>query len=584
MQTAGATVALRYAPDAGAFLRGEDPLALLAAVPDLLVLEIEDLGAWPALDAFDTFESRLAFRALAGGSVASARAALSAVSGQVEIVEVLTPSGAGGGGLSGQARGLVEAQLELLASTDPEGLAGRVGSAGRVVVNALRHARRETEATAVERVLDAGSGPGAADGLSDAIRRVLSGLPADVAAPGQPDARGPVEAAARTLRVDVERIDALVNLAGELLVAKNALGHAAAQAQAGLDPAGLAGLLKDQHVVLERLVEDLQRSVLSIRVLPLQQVFQRFPRLVREMVVSLGRPAHLVTEGDDTEADKVIVESLFEPLLHVLRNALDHGVESPAARIAAGKSASATITLRARRANDNVVVEVEDDGAGVDVDRVRVVAAERGLASAEALASQSDAEVVNLIFAAGFSTAAEVTNLSGRGVGMDAVRSAVERLGGRVTIESQAGQGTTVRFTLPFAILMSRVLTVDAGGQLFGIPLEAVLETVRVRRSEIRPVGAARAFVLRNRTVPLIDLGEVLSEQTSLAASDEANVVVAAAGGHLGGLEVDRLGERLDVMLKPMEGLLAGMPGIAGTTLLGDGRVLLVLDLQALLQ
>jgi two-component system chemotaxis sensor kinase CheA len=375
-----------------------------------------------------------------------------------------------------------------------------------------------------------------------------------------------------------------VNLTGELLVAKNALGHAVAQAQGGMDAAALAALLKDQHAVLQRLVDELQRSVLNIRVLQMRYVFQRFPRVVRDLVLSLGKPAHLVTEGDETEADKVIVESLFEPLLHLLRNALDHGVESPDVRMAAGKPAAAIITLRARRSNDNVIVEVEDDGAGVDVARVRAVAMERALVAPEILDAMSDAEALDLIFAAGFSTAGHVTQLSGRGVGMDAVRTAVERLGGRVAIESRPGAGATVRLTLPFAILMSRVLTVEARGQLFGIPLEAVLETVRIRRSEISPVGAARAFVLRNRTVPLIDLADALGEAPGSTAADHANIVVAVAGGRLGGLEVDRLGERLEVMLKPMEGLLSGMRGIAGTTLLGDGRVLLVLDLQELLR
>jgi two-component system chemotaxis sensor kinase CheA len=587
---AGASVALRYAPDPDAFLRGEDPLARLATVPDLLVLEVEEGPFWPALDDLDPFSCRLVFLGLAGGSADAVRAALRGVEDQVEILEVAAVSPRVAGAWSAAAQGLLEAQLQLLGRTETEGLAGRIGSAGRVVTSLLRHARRETDIAAIDRALEASQSAKGADALAQAIRRLLSGDPEafpDAVGPDAvgPDAaaRSPADAAARTLRVDVERIDALVNLTGELLVAKNALGHASAQAHAGMDVAALAALLKDQHAVLERLVDELQRSVLNIRVLQMRYVFQRFPRLVREMVVTLGKPAHLVTEGDETEADKVIVESLFEPLLHVLRNALDHGVESPAVRIAAGKPAAATVTLRARRANDNVIVEVEDDGAGVDVARVRAVAAQREVAGPEALAAMSDAEVIDLIFAAGFSTAAQVTHLSGRGVGMDAVRSAVERLGGRVAIESRSGQGTTVRLTLPFAILMSGVLTVEAGGQLFGIPLEAVLETVRIRRGEIKPVGAARAFVLRDRTVPLIDLRETLGDPGDPTTSEEVNVVVAAAGGRLGGLEVDRLGERLDVMLKPLEGLLSGMPGIAGTSLLGDGRVLLVLDLQELL-
>jgi len=582
-----AAVAIRYAPDADAFLRGEDPLAILGATPGLLILELEYDGPWPALEAMDPFQCRLVLRALAACSATEARGALAQVGDQAEVVEIAAAAD-GAGSLPPAAAALMEAQLLLLARAEPEGLAGRMGSAGRTASNVLRHLGRTGDAETLDRALVQTLPAGDLSGLAQAIRRAMAGNASEAAAEADAVAdveeRSPAEAAARTLRVDVERIDALVSLTGELLVAKNALGHAAAQAQAGADAAALAALLKDQHAVLQRLVAELQRSVLNIRVLQMRNVFQRFPRLVREMVVTLGKPAHLVTEGDDTEADKVIVEGLFEPLVHVLRNALDHGVEPAAARAAAGKPAAATIALRARRQNDNVIVEVEDDGGGVDVARVRAVAAERAVAPPEVLAAMSDAEVADLVFAPGFSTAAQVTNISGRGVGMDAVRSAVERLGGRVALESRAGKGTLVRFTLPFAVMMSRVLTVEQGGQLFGIPLDGVQETVRVDRADIRRIGAARAFVLRRRTVPLIDLGQVLDQTRRPEQVEASNVVVVSTGGHLGGLEVDRLGERLDVMMKPMDGLLAGMGGVAGTTLLGDGRVLLVLDLQALLQ
>jgi two-component system chemotaxis sensor kinase CheA len=383
--------------------------------------------------------------------------------------------------------------------------------------------------------------------------------------------------------VDVERIDALVNLTGELTVAKNALGHAAALAISGADPKALGALLRDQQDQLSRLVAELQRSVLNIRVLPLRTVFQRFPRLVREMVVKLSKPARLVTEGEDTEADKAVVESLFEPLLHVLRNALDHGVESAEARAAAGKAPSATILLRALRQGDRVIVEVEDDGGGIDIANVRRVALEREVAAADVLAEMPDEAVADLIFAPGFSTAAEVTSLSGRGVGMDAVRIAVERMGGRVTLHSQQGEGTTVRFSLPFTVMMSSVMTVEAGGQMFGIPLEVIEQTLRLPRDRISPIGAAQAFVLRDRTVPLIDLAHALGEGRGRDEAAAVDIVVTRAAGKWAGLEVDRVGDRMDVMLKPLEGLLTGMNGIAGTTLLGDGRVLLILDLQALL-
>jgi len=270
--------------------------------------------------------------------------------------------------------------------------------------------------------------------------------------------------------------------------------------------------------------------------------------------------------------------------LHVLRNAADHGLEDPTGRQAAGKPDQGTIRLRALRQGENVIVEVTDDGRGIDVDRVRQTAAKRGIAASATLAEASDADVLELIFAPGFSTATDVTGVSGRGVGMDAVRTAVERLGGQVGVESCPGRGTTIRFILPFALMITRVITVEAGGQMFGIALDSVVETVRIDRERIMPVGGAFAFTLRNRVVPLFDLAETVGIAPTPTVSEEATVVVSVIAGDLAGLQVDRLGERMDVMLKPMDGLLQGTPGIAGTTLLGDGQVLIVLDLAELLQ
>jgi two-component system chemotaxis sensor kinase CheA len=231
-----------------------------------------------------------------------------------------------------------------------------------------------------------------------------------------------------------------------------------------------------------------------------------------------------------------------------------------------------------------VLVEVQDDGGGLDLARIRDVALARGVVTRDQLAAMADQAIAGLVFAPGFSTARTVTDVSGRGVGMDAVRRAVESLGGRVTLDSRAGEGTRVRFVLPFTLMMNRVMTVEAGGQLFGIPMEALVETVRLDREQIAPIGAARAFVLRDRTLPLINLADAVGDAGPNAARDHAHVAVVSAGGALGGLEVDRLGEPLDVMLKPMNGLLAGTPGVAGTTLLGDGRVLIVLDVLELLR
>ena len=295
------------------------------------------------------------------------------------------------------------------------------------------------------------------------------------------------------------------------------------------------------------------------------------------------KPAKLVTDGDDTEADKVVVEHLFEPLLHVIRNALDHGIETVAERATLGKPPIATINLRAARNGDVVVVEVQDDGRGIDIEKVRTLALKQEITDPASIAQMTDDEIADLVFAAGFSTAKTVTDLSGRGVGMNVVRSNVERLGGTARVASQPGIGTTVTLRLPFSVMMTRVMTVEAGGQILGLPLDHVVETALVSRSQISSVGKGKAFVLRNRTIPVIDLAASLGHSIGAESSAEAKLVVISFGGQLSGLEVTRFGERLDIMLKPMDGLLHGMPGVAGTSLLGDGSVLVVLDLLDLL-
>jgi two-component system, chemotaxis family, sensor kinase CheA len=306
--------------------------------------------------------------------------------------------------------------------------------------------------------------------------------------------------------------------------------------------------------------------------------------LVREIAGGVGKTVRLITEGEGTEADATIVDALFEPLLHVMRNAVDHGIESPEQRASLGKPAMGTLVLRGLHEAENVRIEVEDDGGGIDVDQVRAVAGMRGIATEQALAVMTEEQVIDLIFAAGFSTAATVTDLSGRGVGMDSVRTAVERLGGTVALQSRPRSGTIVSLILPFSLMMTRLMTVEVAGQVFGLPLENVVETTIVGRDLIVPIGSGRAFLLRDRTIPLLDLADTLGIVRDVFDQKIAKVVIVSAGGQIGGIEVDQLGERLDVMLKPMGGLLGGMRGVAGTTLLGDGRVLVVLDVQEMLK
>jgi two-component system chemotaxis sensor kinase CheA len=628
-----ARTALRYNPAADCFLRGEDPLAAIARLPDLLAMELTPRQEWPPLDDLDPFRCDLVITALTGSSTDEVNAILRAGlrepegAGELEVWPVSSGPGTSGT-IQLEALAVLEEQARLAANDAVAGFAGRLASAGMVAANVLRSSGWPDAASTVSDAARTAQAEGSGATFIAALRAVLdqsgpdqagldqTGLDQsgpeqlgldqlgldqtersrepepDTFASEHPREPAPRATTTRALRVDVERIDRLVSLMGELSVAKNAVGHtarlAARLAREAADPTSLARALKDQHALLDRLVGELQRAVLGIRMLPMRHVFQNFPRLVREMALELGKTVRLDIEGETTEADKATVEALFEPLLHVLRNALDHGIETADERRAAGKPAHASVRLRAARNGDRVIVEVADDGRGIDPAMVRLAAARRGVASETALEEMSDQAVVELIFSPGFSTSAAVTSLSGRGVGMDAVRAAVTRLGGSVAVTSQPGLGTSVVFTLPFTILMLRVMTVEAGGQLFAVPIDAVIETTRVPRERIARLGAAEAIVLRDRTVPLVRLADLLDLPRAAAADGDASILVASAGGQasveqLCALEVEAFGERMDVMLRPMDGLLAGVSGFAGTTLVGDGGVLVVLDLQELL-
>jgi len=469
-------------------------------------------------------------------------------------------------------------------------------------------APREALALALEQAQEAASATPLADWLEQQRAGLLGAAGVTQAprvaaqsaslAPGQPLPAAPAASPApnetrtdqapvlpRTLRVDQERIDQLMDLIGEIVVAKNGLPYLAARAEEQYGVRELSREIKAQYAVINRITEALQDAIMQVRMLPLSFIFQRFPRLVRDLSRKLGKEVELVLEGEDTEADKNIVEALADPLIHVLRNSLDHGLETPEERRAANKPAVGRLTIRATQEADQVLIDILDDGRGIDPQMIRRKALEKGLLDEAALARLSDEEAQRLIFVAGFSTAGAISDLSGRGVGMDVVRNAVEKVNGTLTLSSTLGRGTSLRLALPLSLTVSRAMMVEANGQRFGIPLDQVAETVRIDPGVIRCFKQQRTLVLRDRLLPLVALHDLLAlpQPPKVNADGQLAVLVMRFNGELLGVQVDDFHATMDIILKPLGGVLAGLPGYAGSALLGDGSVLMVLDLKELL-
>jgi two-component system chemotaxis sensor kinase CheA len=394
------------------------------------------------------------------------------------------------------------------------------------------------------------------------------------------DAVGP-----KSLKVDQVKIDRLMNLIGEIVVAKNALPYLAGRAESVFGVRDLSREIKAQYAVINRIAEEMQDAIMQVRMMPVSFVFQRFPRLVRDISRKLGKEVNLVLEGEETEADKNIIESLGDPLVHIVRNSLDHGFELPEVRRAAGKPATGTLAIRATQESDRVVIEIQDDGKGIDPAVVKRKAYERGLIDEAALERISDKEAVNLVFAAGFSTVEVISDLSGRGVGMDVVRTAVEKVNGTIELESEKGKGTRLRLSLPLSMAVTNVMIVESDGQIFGMPMDCVVETVRVPRADIRTIKKALTTVLRGRIVPLKSLNGLLGLSAPPISNDqdELAVLVVRRGDDAVGLLVDDFRETVDIILKPLSGVLAGLGAYSGSALMGDGSVLMVLNVKELL-
>ena len=493
----GGLFAFRYTPDPDCFFRGDDPLAMVAAVPDLLSVALHPAEAWPPLAEFDPFRCALLIEGLSRAALPDLRSVFRLVPDQVEFAEV------------------------------------------RVIPPVL-------------------GGETAAD----------AGIE-----------RAPRTPSRRVLRVDAARLDRLGEDLGELIVATNGLALLAQEAEK-VNREFASGIRLVQ-VGIERAAARLRGTTAALRQVALAPSLRRLPRLVREISRELGKLVRFEMHGEGQEVDKDIADWLFEPLLHLARNAVDHGIEDTETRAAAGKPVEGRITLRISRAEGELIVTLEDDGRGIDPERVRELAVRRSLIEPDAAARLRPAELQRLIFAPGFSMAAKVTGLSGRGIGMDAVRTAVDRLGGRIELDSGVGAGTRIVLRLPVSAMTTRMLVIGVDEQRYGIPFDHIREIIRTDRDHLFHVGKGQACVFRDKMLPVLSLAALLGRAGQDA--DELRLLVVDREGGPVGLQVDGLAHSMNGFVRPRTGLLSGVSGIQGTTLLPDGSVLLVLDVLELI-
>ena len=385
------------------------------------------------------------------------------------------------------------------------------------------------------------------------------------------------KAASTTTRIELERIDRVVNMVGELVIAQAMLGQIVHDL-----PEVSSGRLRQ---ILDEVIHhtrELKDSVMSMRAQPVGAVFQRMPRLVRELSTKTAKRVRLEMSGETTEVDRSIIERLGDPLTHIIRNAVDHGIESPADRLAAGKKEEGTVHLSAEHRGGRIIIQIRDDGAGINSDRVLQKARERGLVGPEA--TLSDEEVNNLIMAPGFSTAETISDISGRGVGMDVVRSNIQEIGGRISLKSERGRGMTITLALPLTLAVMEGMVIKVGQETYVMPLSTIIECLRPARSDISNLVGTRGMLqLRGDLLPIVHLGDLLDVGSGPEESEESVVIITDAGdGSRFGLVVDQLCGHQQVVIKSIEESYGSVPGIAAATILGNGRVAFILDVEKL--
>ena len=387
----------------------------------------------------------------------------------------------------------------------------------------------------------------------------------------------------QTIRVDVKRLDHLMNLIGELVLAKNRLIKINDDVEERYEGEGFLEELNQVVSIVSLVTTDLQIAVMKTRMLPIGKVFNKFPRMIRDLSRELNKKIELEIFGEETELDKSIVEEVGDPLVHIIRNSCDHGVETPEVRLDHGKKETGTIKLKAYNEGNQIVIQIDDDGKGLDVEMLKEKCLTKGLITQKEADNMSDKEAFALIFKPGFSTAASVTNVSGRGVGMDVVKTNIEKLNGIIDIDSEIGVGTSIKLKIPLTLAIIQALLVGVQEEHYAIPLASVLETVRISKDEVYTVEGRSVMRLREDVLPLVHIGDIFEVERILDSSEYAYVVVLGLGTSKLGLIVDTLVGQEEIVIKSLGEFLKGIEGIAGATIRGDGGVTLIVDVVAIM-
>jgi len=388
----------------------------------------------------------------------------------------------------------------------------------------------------------------------------------------------------QSIRVDIDRVDAVMNLAGELVLSRNRLMRLGGKLTESDTDSELSSQMNEAIAQLDLVTTDVQLAVMKMRMQPIAKVFNKFPRMVRDLARQNNKEIELVISGEETELDKTVIEEIGDPLVHLIRNAVDHGMETPEERIANGKPRCGTVALSAYQEGRNIIVSVTDDGKGIDPASIRKSAVEKGLITQDEAERLSKKDSLALIFIPGFSTAKVVSNISGRGVGMDVVKTNISRINGNISVDSVVGKGTSIIFRLPLTLAIIQALTVETDGEVYGIPLSTVIENIRVLPEEIKTVEGQEVIHIRDRVFPVVRLGSLVSGAFTENSTEWKYIVIIGIGDKKFGLLVDRLHGQEEIVMKSMGEYLKGTEGIAGACITGDGNVILILDVAGLLE